>query len=92
MTPQQFEILLITGSAGFLILIILLRRIMANQADVEAALQTLTTAISDTSTRVLAKLTALQAQIDAGASGPDLSTQVTEIQADVTALGSIAAS
>lgn len=64
-------------------------KLMATQADVEAALQTLTTAIGSAASAIQTKLNALQAQISAGASGPDLAPQVAEIQADIAAVQSL---
>jgi len=62
---------------------------MATQADIEAALQTLQAAIASAAAAIQTKLNSLQAQITAGASGPDLAPQLSEIQADTAAMAAL---
>ena len=64
-------------------------KIMATQADLDAALDKLTTAVSDAAARVSADLAALNAKIAALPGAPDLSAEVAKVQSGIDAIAAI---
>jgi hypothetical protein len=62
---------------------------MATQADLDAALDALMTAVKAAADRVSADIAALQAKIDSGATGPDLQPEIDKVNAGVAAISAI---